>query len=89
MPGVHASAQHSSFSFLKALDGEPLKSEYDPSKPNDYEELMQERERRKQEAEEEAERAARLREAEQVRVLSCVCCSHVWQSFTTHHPCNS
>lgn len=74
MPGAHASAQHSSFSFLKALNGEPLKNEYDPSKPNDYEELMRDRERRKREAEEEAERAARLREAEQVRLLlSRVC----------------
>lgn len=67
LPGVHASAQHSSFSFLKAMNGEPLKDEYDPSKPNDYEELMRQREQRKKAAEEEAERAARLREAEQVR----------------------
>lgn len=65
MPGPHASTQHSSFSFLKAVNGEPLKDEYDPSKPNDYEEIMREREKRKQAAEEEAERAARLREAEQ------------------------
>jgi len=68
MPGPHASTQHSSFSFLKAVNGEPLKDEYDPSKPNDYEEIMREREKRKQAAEEEAERAARLREAEQVCV---------------------
>jgi hypothetical protein len=66
MPGGAASAQHSSFSFLKALNGEPLKDEYDPSKPNDYEDIMKEREKRKKAAEEEAERAARLREAEQV-----------------------
>lgn len=59
-------AQHSSFSFLKAVNGEPLKDEYDPSKPNDYEEIMRGRERDKREAEEQAERAARLREAEQV-----------------------
>jgi hypothetical protein len=87
MPGTHASAQHSSFSFLKALNGEPLKNEYDASKPNDYEELMRERERRKREAEEEAERAARLREAEQVRLLlSCVSCSQ-WKLLTTQHQC--
>lgn len=71
MPGAqHASAQHSSFSFLKALNGEHLKDEYDPSKPNDFEVIMQQREKRKKEAEEEAERAARLREAEQVSLCS-------------------
>jgi hypothetical protein len=63
MPGA---AAHASFSFLKALNGEPLADEYDPSKPNDFEDIMKQRERRKKEAEEEAERAARLREAEQV-----------------------
>lgn len=61
-----AAAQHSSFSFLKAVNGEPLRDEYDPSKPNDFEDIMREREKRKKAAEEEAERAARLREAEQV-----------------------
>lgn len=48
------------------MNGEPLKDEYDPSRPNDYEEISKERERRRKEAEEEAERQARLREAEQV-----------------------
>lgn len=47
------------------MNGDPLKDEYDPSKPNDYEEIMLQREQRKKAAEEEAERAARLREAEQ------------------------
>jgi splicing factor 45 len=60
--------QHSSsLSFLKALNGEPLQDEYDPSKPNDYEEIMKARAAQQRAAEEEAERAARLREAEQVR----------------------
>lgn len=74
MPGA---AAHASFSFLKALNGEPLADEYDPSKPNDFEDIMKQRERRKREAEEEAERAARIREAEQVSLalqpvlLSC------------------
>lgn len=41
-----------------------VNDEYDPMRPNDYEEVLQERERIKREAEAEAERAARVREME-------------------------
>jgi splicing factor 45 len=60
-------AVHSAFSFFTSVNGAPLKDEYDPSKPNDYEEIVKERERKKQQAEEEAERLARMREIEQVQ----------------------
>eukprot|EP00879_Flechtneria_rotunda_P014992 GHRR01015666.1.p1 GENE.GHRR01015666.1~~GHRR01015666.1.p1 ORF type:complete len:276 (+),score=95.46 GHRR01015666.1:88-915(+) len=57
-------AVHSAFSFF-TVNGQPLQDEYDPSRPNDYEEIVKQREKRKKEAEEEAERLARLREIEQ------------------------
>lgn len=84
MPGGAAHSQHSSFSFLKALNGDPLKDEYDPSKPNDYEDIMKEREKRKKAAEEEAERAARLREAEQVRWCAGAGKQLSWTATYTH-----
>lgn len=46
--------------------GEPIDDEYDPSRPNDYEDVLRERERKRREAEEEAERVKRQREAEMV-----------------------
>eukprot|EP00775_Hariotina_reticulata_P000370 gene370-605_t len=58
-------AVHSAFSFFTSVHGAPLKDEYDPSKPNDYEEIVKEREKKKQQAEEESERLARMREIEQ------------------------
>lgn len=63
---------HAAFSFF-TVDGQPLKHEYDPSKPNDYEDIVKDRERKKREADEEAERLAAMREVEQVCcVLSAV-----------------
>lgn len=67
---------HSSFSFLKAANGEPLQDEYDPAKPNDYEDIMKERERRQRAAEEEAEKAARQRELDLVRCV-LLCCGMI------------
>jgi hypothetical protein len=55
----------SSLSFF-SVDGEPIKDEYDPSKPNDYEAIREQREKKRRDAEEEAERQAKLREIEQV-----------------------
>lgn len=59
----------SSLTFF-SVNGEPIKDEYDPSRPNDYEAVREERERKRKEAEEEAERQAKLREIEQVRGMS-------------------
>lgn len=56
---------HSTFSFF-TVNGQPLKDEYDPSKPNDYEDIIKDRERKRKEAEEEAQRLASMREIEQV-----------------------
>jgi len=58
----------SSLTFF-SVNGEPIKDEYDPSRPNDYEAVREERERKRKEAEEEAERQAKLREIEQVRCV--------------------
>lgn len=59
---------HSTFSFF-TVNGQPLKDEYDPSKPNDYEDIIKDREKKRKEADEEAERLARMREIEQVCLL--------------------
>jgi hypothetical protein len=40
----------------------PMQDEYDPTRPNDYEDIIREREQRKQEAQQEEERQARKRE---------------------------
>ena len=40
----------------------PIQDEYDPMRPNDYEDIIREREKRKQEAQLEEERQARKRE---------------------------
>jgi len=45
----------------------PIEDEYDPARPNDYEKVKQERERRRIEAETEAKRQADLMLAEEVR----------------------
>ncbi len=42
-----------------------IKDEYDPCRPNDYEKIIADRERRKREAQEEAERQAMLKEQEE------------------------
>ncbi|WIA42186.1 hypothetical protein OEZ86_009449 [Tetradesmus obliquus] len=55
----------SAFSFFTAANGQALQDEYDPAKPNDFEELIKQRQRQQREAEEEAERLARLREVQQ------------------------
>uniref|UniRef100_A0A061R517 Splicing factor 45 n=1 Tax=Tetraselmis sp. GSL018 TaxID=582737 RepID=A0A061R517_9CHLO len=47
------------------LSGINPKDEYDPARPNDYEEVRRERERLRQEAEAEADRQAKLKEAEE------------------------
>lgn len=70
--GILQQQHRSALSLLQGQNGEPLREEYDPSRPNDFEEIMKQREKRKREAEEEAERAARLREAEQVCVAVCL-----------------
>ena len=49
-----------------------LQDEYDPAKPNDFEELIKQRQRQQREAEEEAERLARLREVQQVGRGKCL-----------------
>jgi hypothetical protein len=48
------------------VNGEQLQDEYDPSKPNDFEEILKQRQKKQREAEEEAERLARMREIQQV-----------------------
>jgi splicing factor 45 len=58
----------STFSFFTAANGEQLQDEYDPSRPNDFEELLKQRKKKQREAEEEAERLARMREIQQVRL---------------------
>jgi hypothetical protein len=55
----------SALSFF-STHGEPIADEYDPSRPNDYEDVLRERERKRRDAEEEAERVKRQREAELV-----------------------
>ncbi|KAG2439057.1 hypothetical protein HYH02_006584 [Chlamydomonas schloesseri] len=45
-------------------DGRPIEDEYDPMRPNDYEEVIAARERARKAAEAEAERLAKQREAE-------------------------
>lgn len=45
----------------------PPQDEYDPARPNDYEDVLRERDRKRREAEEEAERVKRAREADMVR----------------------
>ena len=57
--GLSACAAHSFGVFAK--------SEYDPARPNDYEEVRRERELRRAEAEAEADRQAKLREEEEQR----------------------
>ncbi|KAI8463667.1 MAG: hypothetical protein J3K34DRAFT_494743 [Monoraphidium minutum] len=44
--------------------GEPIADEYDPARPNDYEDVLKGRERARRAAEDEAERVKRQREAE-------------------------
>jgi hypothetical protein len=51
------------------VSGEQLQDEYDPSKPNDFEEMLKQRQKKQREAEEEAERLARMREIQQVGLL--------------------
>jgi splicing factor 45 len=63
----HSQQRGSTFSFFTAANGEQLQDEYDPSKPNDFEELLKQRQAKQRAAEEEAERLARLREVQQVR----------------------
>ncbi|GFR45032.1 hypothetical protein Agub_g6399 [Astrephomene gubernaculifera] len=45
-------------------DGRPIEDEYDPMRPNDYEEVIAARERARKAAEAEAERLAKLKEME-------------------------
>jgi splicing factor 45 len=61
----------SSASFF-SVNGEALTDEYDPSRPNDYEDILRERDRKRKEAEEEADRVKRQREAELVGFLGGV-----------------
>ncbi|GAB4821508.1 hypothetical protein N2152v2_008554 [Parachlorella kessleri] len=49
--------------------GQDLKEEYDPTRPNDYEQVRKERERLRKEAEAEAERQERLRELKELEEL--------------------
>ena len=56
----------SALSFF-STHGEPIEDEYDPSRPNDYEDVIRERERKRREAEEEAERVKKQRDVEMVR----------------------
>ncbi|GLC35103.1 hypothetical protein PLESTM_000279800 [Pleodorina starrii] len=54
----------SSSSIFARSDGRPIEDEYDPMRPNDYEEVMAARERARKAAEAEAERLAKLKEME-------------------------
>lgn len=62
-PSTTSTVGQATFSFF-AANGEPIKDEYDPSRPNDYEEVIRERERKRIEAELEVQRQAALKEME-------------------------
>ena len=49
---------------------ENLKDEYDPAKPNDYEEVLRERQQQRKAAEEEAERQHHLKQEEEASSFS-------------------
>ena len=50
-----------------------LKNEYDPAKPNDYEEVLRQRQVQKEAAEKEADRQQHLKREQEVRSLLAAC----------------
>jgi hypothetical protein len=57
--------------------GSNVKDEYDPARPNDYEEICREREQQRRDADAEAERQEQLRAeatAREVRAAPPLCC---------------
>jgi hypothetical protein len=64
------------------VNGEQLQDEYDPSKPNDFEEILKQRQKKQREAEEEAERLARMREIQQVRLWGLRCPVLAFESWS-------
>lgn len=68
--------------------GQNLKDEYDPARPNDYEQVRKERERLRREAEAEAERQERLRELKELEEMEMqrqVCRSRRTRGFAQLH----
>ena len=52
------------------LDSAQVLDEYDPARPNDYEQIRKDRERQRQQAQTEAERQERLRQQAEVHSYS-------------------
>ncbi|PNW76444.1 hypothetical protein CHLRE_11g467591v5 [Chlamydomonas reinhardtii] len=63
-PGPSGTALGGGSSIFARQDGRPIEDEYDPMRPNDYEEVIAARERARKAAEAEAERLAKQKEAE-------------------------
>ncbi|KAG2498604.1 hypothetical protein HYH03_003353 [Edaphochlamys debaryana] len=63
-PAASGSSVGVSSAIFTARDGKPIQDEYDPMRPNDYEEVVAARERARKAAEAEAERQAKVKEME-------------------------